>query len=99
MIAEHGTYGRLGPTVVFELDGQAGVLWRSTMAYVPRPDDLVGQVEDGETDVLIWYKVESVRYEFVHDVAGDYAGPGGGAVSYTDPEDEYGVCVYVSVVV
>ena len=97
MIAEHGTYGRLGPTVVFKLDGQAEVLWRSTMAYVPRPNDLVGQIEDGEPDVLIWYAVDSVRYEFVHDLADDYVGPGGGAVPYVDPEDEYGVCVYVSV--
>ena len=99
MIAEHGTYGRLGPTVVFKLDGQAEVLWRSTMAYVPRPDDLVGQIEDGETNVLRWYKVESVRFEFVHDPADNYIGPDGGAMPYVDHEDEYGVCVYVSVAI
>ncbi len=98
MIAEHGTYGRLGPTVVFKLDGQVEVLWRSTMAYVPRSDELVGQIEDGETAVLTWYKVESVRYEFTHDAAGDFVAPGGGATPYVDSEDEYGVCVYVSVV-
>ncbi len=99
MIAEHGTYGRLGPTVVFKLDGETEVLWRSTMAYVPRPNDLVGQIEDGETDVLTWYKVESVRFEFSHDTADNYVAPGGGNVPYVDPEDEYGVCVYVSVVI
>lgn len=99
MIAEHGTYGRLGPTVVFKLDGQSEVLWRSTMAYVPCSDDVVGQIEDGETDVLTWYKVESVWYEFSHDMADNYIAPGGGSVPYVDPEDEYGVCVYVSEVI
>ena len=95
MIADHGPYGEHGPHVLFRLEDAGTMLWRCSMSSVPMVDTLVGQIEDGETDVTTWYKVESVRHEFYRPEGGYFDG-GGNPVPFEASAEYYGVCVYVS---
>ncbi len=97
MITHHGTHGEYGPELVFRLDGVGTLLWRASMPSVPATDSFVGRIEDGGSDVTVWYKVESVKYEFYHR-AGTYTAPGGAQVAYVPDTENFGVAVYVSVV-
>ena len=67
------------------------------MPTVPSPNDLVGHIDEDDTEVSTWYKVESIRYEFYRE-PGTFLDPGGGEVEYTHERENFGVAVYVSVV-
>jgi hypothetical protein len=98
MISRHGTYGEHGPFIVFKLEETTEIMWSCAMPYVPATNALVGRIEDGETDVTTWYKVESVRFEFYHD-SDTIKDSDGNPVELAVQSDFVGVCVYVSAVI
>ncbi len=67
-------------TVCFRLDDTKELLWKCKVSMMPQPDDICVQIVNGvETE----YKVEEVRWEFVHD---SLTTP----TSYVDGEPQYG---------
>jgi hypothetical protein len=81
--------------VAFRLQSTDALLWKAPMQYVPRADELVGKVENG--DVATWYKVEQVKYELRYELLT----PGGGETPENEVEAPYAdvaTTVLVSVV-
>ena len=59
-------------SVIFRLEGTEAFLWKVKRQDVPREAELVGPLENGE--VVTWYRVEQVKYEFKYQTVSD---PGG----------------------
>ena len=57
---------RAGIAVTFRLqDDLETELWKARMESIPREDERVGLIVDGEIPTM--YKVESVKWEFLYD--------------------------------
>ena len=96
MITVIGRYSTLGVWVCFRLENTMELLWKSPMKLIPRPNDQVGHLANGE--VSTWYKVESVKFEF-QDEEGEYIPEDGSPIPYVPERSDFGVCVIVSEVV
>jgi hypothetical protein len=85
--------------VYFREQGSGDLLWQAPMNTLPRPDDTVGYVPEGETEVDTWYKVEAVRFQF--DTAEGLLAPGPGmppSVPWVNSFAYFVVIVEVSVI-
>ncbi len=96
MYSELRRHGDLGVIVYFRLESTEEFLWKAPMQMLPAKNDLVGHLHN-EDDVEDWYKVEGIRFEFDHDYE-PYIGPGGGSVPYVAEHENFGVVVFVSLV-
>jgi len=72
---------RAGVVVCFRLEGTNDLLWTARMSALPATDDTCVRIADGvETE----YKVEQVRFEFLHRNAADVIGYVDGVPQYGD---------------
>ena len=87
-------------TVCFRLEGTMELLWKCKLNMMPQPNDTCVQVaNDLETE----YKVESVRWEFVHDSVTQPTGYVEGVPQYGEFVPTIGTvqapCVIVSAII
>ncbi len=96
-----GEIGRLAPYgvfVTFLLEGTDEVLWKAPMEIIPRPNDRVGHQNHGST-VDTWYKVEKINWEFKREEPVFHGEPPDPPQPFPRDISQFGVYIYVSVVV
>lgn len=71
---------RAGVLVCFRMGTTMDLLWKARMSLLPREDDIVTRIVDG---VETAYKVEEVRFEFLHRNVAEFIG-------YVDGVPQYG---------
>jgi hypothetical protein len=87
--------GDLGVVVCFRLEDTNELLWKSPMQVLPGPDDTVVLL-DAEGGPAT-YKVEGVKFEFLHETL-TVLPPGGPPQGSTHDLAWHGICVFVSAV-
>ena len=95
-----GEIGRLAPYgvfVCFLLEGTDEILWKAPMEIIPRPNDRVGHRNYGST-VDTWYKVEKISWEFEREEPVFHGEPLAPPEPFPREVSQFGVYIYVSVV-
>ena len=95
-----GEIGRLAPYgvfVTFLLEGTDEILWKAPMEIIPRPNDRVGHRNHGST-VDTWYKVEKINWEFEREEPVFHGEPPAPPEPFPREISQFGVYIYVSVV-
>lgn len=90
---------RAGVLVCFRLEITMELLWKARMSLLPREDDILTTIAD---EVETSYKVEQVKFEFLHRNAADPTGYVEGVPQYGEFEPSVltstGPVIVVSVV-
>ncbi len=74
---------RAGVLVCFRLEGTLDLLWKARMSLLPRENDICVRVAD---EVETSYKVEEIRFEFLHSNAAEPTEYIGGVPQYGEFE-------------